>query len=488
MAWSLVGTNVSGTGGVASVALTAPAATQAGDIMLAAFYWDDTDAGTNAATPPPITMPAGWTQIGYAEQQNVPSRDFYLIAAYKIAATGDAGSTFTFTANPVGFSGWKEAGLGVWRDSNGPVPSTGTVEDSDFAASASAGTAIVCPSSTSLTAGALHIIAASSWSASSYSPPAGYSEAFDNASELAVAWDELGAAGATGTKTYTASSSDFWGGASIVIKPATGGGGTVLTVTLTGSIAPTAALPKRGNLLRLGGLTPAGAVAKALSRLWAGSLTPAGALTKFSPRTFAGSLTATGTAAFLRAIALTLAGSIAPASALIKRLSLSAAGSLAPAGVLSKRLARLASGAITPAGALVKRASKALAGGITPTGALSSLIQAGGHFITLLGSIAPTGSLGKRTNLLRAGAIEPLSGLGKRLARAFAGGVTPASALTAGRTLLVTLTGSLTPAAALALDIAAFVLRPWVRGRMSAITTLARTGASAVRARMSSRR
>jgi hypothetical protein len=90
----------------------------------------------------------------------------------------------------------------------------------------------------------LHVIVGASWSAGSYTAPAGYTEAADNSSELTVDYTALGAAGATGAQTITATGNDYWSAGSVAIKASdapilVGAGTSVATGTTGATITPT---------------------------------------------------------------------------------------------------------------------------------------------------------------------------------------------------------------------------------------------------------
>ena len=217
MPWAVRATYQSSTGAATTRSLTVPASVQAGDFLYACFYWDVNTNNTTDSSPI-IDPPAGWTLINWAENlMGGVNADFYHVAYYKIASGSDPNTVYTWTPNPSN-SQWREGAMVAFYHSIGAVSPSGTIEDSDSAQSDTPGSAWTAPSSTSITNGALHIISGSSWNAGSGAPPATYSEALDNASELHIGWKELGTAPiVTGTQLYNAVD-NVWAAVSVIIK------------------------------------------------------------------------------------------------------------------------------------------------------------------------------------------------------------------------------------------------------------------------------
>jgi hypothetical protein len=104
-----------------------------------------------------------------------------------------------------------------------------------------------------------------------------------------------------------------------------------------------------------------------------------------------------------------------------------------------------ASGAMSPAGALAKQTSHLLAGALSPAGALNNQAQ---KFLS--GAVSFAGGLVNQAQKVLAGTLTSTSALSRLTARVLAGEISPAGAVTAVRTILVSLAGALSPAGSLA--------------------------------------
>jgi len=215
MGWGVRGTYISATGNATSRSLTVPSSVVAGDLLYAALYWDDT-------TPLTVTPPSDWTEI--IPQEFLASAGAFHLTYCRIAQAGDADSVHTWTH---GVSQWREGVMVAFYHTDGAVPSSGTIEDSDGQSSTTGSTAWTAPASTSLAAGALHVISGSSWSGGSGAPPSGFAEAVDNASEVQVGWKELGAAGLSTPGLYNAAD-DNWAAVGVIFKAPSGGAQTII--------------------------------------------------------------------------------------------------------------------------------------------------------------------------------------------------------------------------------------------------------------------
>lgn len=140
-------------------------------------------------------------------------------------------------------------------------------------------------------------------------------------------------------------------------------------------------------------------------------------------------------------------GSLTPAGALERRVNKELAGSLTATGALVKQIEKTLAGSMTPAGAVTKLIQKLLAGVVTASGALATqtvVMQA------VAGSTTPTGTVQKQVNKILVGAITPSGALQKRIAKVLDGSLTPAGTVATTVVILLTVTGQLIVAGALA--------------------------------------
>lgn len=158
----------------------------------------------------------------------------------------------------------------------------------------------------------------------------------------------------------------------LVLGDAPGGGGSVHTLSLSGSITPAGALSRRTRKALAGATSPAGALLRAARKSLSGAVSPVGSLRKNVGKRVGGAIAPTGTLAtqVVRVIRIALGGSITPAGTLRRRVGKSLAGTTSPAGALLKRARKQLAGAIAPAGSVRKRIGKRLGGLIAPVGAL----------------------------------------------------------------------------------------------------------------------
>ena len=194
-----------------TLSINVPTGTVAGDVMIAAI----------ATTPSTVTItaPAGWTLIQAVTQTTATSNR--VSTYYRVAtATEPASYTWTLSTAHTGASG------GIVSYSG--VDNTTPINVSAGAATASALTH-TAPSITTTVANGMLVTVHEYASARSWTPPAGMTERVDIASRAAstagvtLEMNELllGAAGATGAMTATASTSaDTGATVSIALKPA----------------------------------------------------------------------------------------------------------------------------------------------------------------------------------------------------------------------------------------------------------------------------
>ncbi len=180
-----------------TLSINVPAGTMAGDVMIAAI----------ATTPSGVTItaPAGWTPIQAITQAVATSNR--VSTYYRVATASEPASyRWTLTASHAGATGGIASYIGV--DNANPI-------DVSAGQATPSGTNHAAPSITTTVAGDMLVTVHEYASARSWSPPAGMTERVDIASRsgntagVTLEMNDLllGAAGATGVKTATASAS-----------------------------------------------------------------------------------------------------------------------------------------------------------------------------------------------------------------------------------------------------------------------------------------
>jgi hypothetical protein len=218
------GTSAENGNGSASIAMTVPSGVAVGDLLIA-----DVDASGTGA----ITAPAGWTSIFAGAGFTT-----YSTVHYRVATAADvAGASYTWT-------------LGSTREATGRMMSyvgaDATAIGTPATNGASTGTTITFNSVTTAAANSLVLLAATTLNGTAsitITPPAGTTSRFNvgtsgGGSQLRSFNGDFiqPAAGATGTRTGTTSSSNAWGTAMFALRPGAG--------TLAFDVAPDAvALP-----------------------------------------------------------------------------------------------------------------------------------------------------------------------------------------------------------------------------------------------------
>jgi len=193
------------------LSIPVPAGTVAGDVMIAAI-------STTPSTVP-ITAPAGWTLVQAVTQATATSNR--VSTYYRVAGAEPASYSWTLSTTHTGAAGGIVSYSGV--DNTTPV---------DVSASAATASALThaAPTITTTVANDMLVTVHEYASARSWTPPAGMTERVDQPSRAAsnagitLEMNELllGAAGATGAKTATASAAaDTGGTVSIALRPAT---------------------------------------------------------------------------------------------------------------------------------------------------------------------------------------------------------------------------------------------------------------------------
>jgi hypothetical protein len=197
--------------GTLTLTIDRPSGTAAGDVMIASIA-----VRPNTAT---ITAPAGWTPVRRIDNANATANS--LAVYYKVAGVSEPTNySWTFSTS-TGSAGGVQTFSGV--DTNNPVH----VEGGGNTAS---GLTHATPSVTTTVTNTMLVTSHAFSSSATWTPPAGMTEAFDaasqtvpNAAGISIEGNYVmqTAAGATGTKTATASNDADVGNTHILaLKPA----------------------------------------------------------------------------------------------------------------------------------------------------------------------------------------------------------------------------------------------------------------------------
>lgn len=202
--------SVSEPSGVTTLTLATPVGTLADDVLIAAIA-----IRPDTAT---ITPPAGWTLVRRSDNSGGAANS---LAVYSRIATSSEPATHAFTFSSSTGSG---GGLLAFREADAASPI-----DVEAGASTASGLGHPAPDVTTTVAGAMLVTAHGFSSSATWTPPAGMTEIVDVASlpppdavgiALSVNVELLGAAGATGARTATASGdSDTGNGISVALRP-----------------------------------------------------------------------------------------------------------------------------------------------------------------------------------------------------------------------------------------------------------------------------
>lgn len=198
---------------------------------------------------------------------------------------------------------------------------------------------------------------------------------------LSLAEEVRASTGATGTRTWTHSSTVGHGGYVFALRPSVG-----VPMTFTGSVTGTGFLLRQTLKKFTASITAAGVNIKQAPKLFTGSSTPTGVAIKKMLKTFTGSSTSTGAFTGIKVVIKTFTASTTPAGAFIKVPLKLLASSITATGAIIKMAPKLFSGSSTAAGALIKKTNKAFTGSVTPTGFMSKMLA---RFFA--GSITSTG-------------------------------------------------------------------------------------------------
>lgn len=223
--------------------------------------------------------------------------------------------------------------------------------------------------------------------------------------------------GAGGTST----TNDSWAAMTVALRPEATS--TTFNQSVGGTLTTAGVLARQARPSKTGTLATAGALLKRTATAKAGTLTSGGALTRRPAKAFSGALTSAGALAASKVSIRAVAGTLASAGALVRQVRKTLAGTVATAGTLSRSVARSLAGTLSSSGALAaaKIALRAVAGTLTSSGALT-----------------------KQERRALAGTFGMAGALAKRPAKAFTGTVATAGTLAAIKTVLVSMTGTLT--------------------------------------------
>jgi hypothetical protein len=210
-------------------------------------------------------------------------------------------------------------------------------------------------------------------SAEAITPEAGFTELHDVGNESQML-ETMWRLGEDQTPAPTWTTSARWAQVAIEIKAAAGG--TLFTISPTGSITGAGALSRLTGKALAGSSTGAGSIAKLTAKVMAGSATASGALAKLVAKLITGSVSGSGVLATVKVIVLALAGTITATGTLVKQTAKNLTGTITGTGSLVKSMFRQLAGTITAAGTITKVVAKNMAGSITPSGILATVLSA----------------------------------------------------------------------------------------------------------------
>lgn len=231
---------------------------------------------------------------------------------------------------------------------------------------------------------------------------------------------------------------------------------------VAGSITPTGSIAKQIDSELEGSIAPTGDVDGIITRFVVGSIVPFGDLSVSVQKNTAGSIAPTGD--IQKSFAKNFFGSITPSGDLTVSYNHEESGLIAPTGTIDHTVIKYFPANITPAGELVRQITKRAAGSIviasdrnlvinSAAGHVGSITPSGavgkGYFQTLLGSLGPVGSVFKRASRFVGGLISPSGELDYSMNNHFVhGSITPSGAL-GPKTISSRKTGRATPTGAL---------------------------------------
>ncbi len=212
----------------------------------------------------------------------------------------------------------------------------------------------------------------------------------------------------------------------------------------TGTITPAGLLTKSLAKLWSGSVTPTGALAllRTLPNSFSGTLTSTGTLAKSISKTVTGTTTPAGALTLVKVVIQLFAGTITSAGTLTRSIGKTVTGVVTPAGALAKAMAVVLMGTVISAGTIFRVTAKLVVGSVTPEGALTTIRLA---LLDLAGTVTPAGTLVRAISKTVIGSIAATGSLAKSSTKAFAGSIAPSGTLDALRALFVTITGTVTP-------------------------------------------
>jgi len=200
-------------GGIGQTGFVKPAGVAADDILIGSFV-------LNATSDPTVTgwtNPAGWTTL-WDQHVTAGGTNFHWIVAWKRAGGSEPSSyVWDFTASAT----YTDAICLAYSGAN-----TTTAIDASGVGSPTTTTTHTAPSLTATYANDFHVVLACEDHYGSWTPPAGYTERFDDSGFGSTAADKaLTASGATGTVAFTSSAAGGGLAGAILLIDATPTGG-----------------------------------------------------------------------------------------------------------------------------------------------------------------------------------------------------------------------------------------------------------------------
>jgi hypothetical protein len=193
-----------------TISLNKPAGTVSGDLLLAVLGYDNDATVT-------WTLPSGWTQLDVSTQNG--THIVRSIIAYKVAG-GSEPSSYTFTPSDNNPANWVDACLACYSGVDTTTPFDVTNSKANGSSSMS------LPSITTVTNGCMLILAGNNWNGNSTTLQAGYTNRSTQTDGAVIADKSQPSAGATGTQTYNAGSTDQVAFL-LALRPAGAGGASV---------------------------------------------------------------------------------------------------------------------------------------------------------------------------------------------------------------------------------------------------------------------
>lgn len=201
-----------------SLSVNRPTGTVDGDVLIAVVaWWIET-----------LTPPSGWTQIGSTQTWNISGEDVFVRAYYRVASSEP-------TSYAWGLSGTNDIAVSIATYYN---VNTGSVVDVQAGQTNAANTSMTAPSVSPTTDADMLLFLGGAGSDSAGSatatPPSGMTERADATAgtwiKTYIAEQLLTAAGATGTRVATLSTSENNAGILVALTPSSSGGGNTSVI------------------------------------------------------------------------------------------------------------------------------------------------------------------------------------------------------------------------------------------------------------------